>query len=107
MEPPCCAWYLCRAPTNLGWHQFPSSSIDDEFNDVLKMPSETRKTEKSKAYQKIEDYASRSPQFCNYFLSSVGTNSEVMAANLPKKQNKNSTKFKQYALYMYVHVMFG
>ena len=31
MEPPCCAWYLHRAPTNLGGHQFPGSSIDDEF----------------------------------------------------------------------------
>ena len=30
MEPPCCAWYLHRALTNLGWHQFPSSSIGDE-----------------------------------------------------------------------------
>ena len=31
-KPPCCASYLCRAPTNLSWHQFPSSSIADEFN---------------------------------------------------------------------------
>ena len=27
IEPHCCAWYLYRAPTNLWWHQFPSSSI--------------------------------------------------------------------------------
>ena len=32
MEPPCYTWYLRRASTNLGWHQFLSSSIGDEFN---------------------------------------------------------------------------
>ena len=31
-KPPCCASYLHRAPTNLSWHQFPRSSIPNEFN---------------------------------------------------------------------------
>ena len=31
MEPPWCAWYFRGASTNLWWHQFPSSSIDNEF----------------------------------------------------------------------------
>ena len=39
MEPPCCAWYLHRAPTNLGWHQLPSSSIiGDEFKYSYTVP---------------------------------------------------------------------
>ena len=35
MEPPRHAWYLHRALTNLGWHEFPSSSIGDEFKKFL------------------------------------------------------------------------
>ena len=31
MEPPCCALYFHRAPTNLWGHQFPNLSIDDDF----------------------------------------------------------------------------
>ena len=27
MEPPCCAWYFSRAPTNLWWLQFPSHQL--------------------------------------------------------------------------------
>ena len=30
-KPPCCASYLPGASTNPSWHQFPSSSIGDEF----------------------------------------------------------------------------
>ena len=26
-KPPCCASYLCRAPTNLSWHQFPLAHL--------------------------------------------------------------------------------
>ena len=28
-----CLIYLCRAPTNLSWHLFPTSSISDEFHN--------------------------------------------------------------------------
>ena len=27
MEPPCCAWYLCRALSNLWWHKFLNLTI--------------------------------------------------------------------------------
>ena len=73
------------------------------FNNVLKNKCLARleKLKKNNAYQKIEDNASRCPQFSNYFLSSVSTNSEMMASNLQKKKKekkkkKNSTKVNQY-----------
>ena len=44
MKPPCCSWYLHRAPTNLGWHQFPSSSIGDEFKQYYNMVTKIRES---------------------------------------------------------------
>ena len=37
MEPPCWALHFCQAPTNLWWHQFPSSFISHAFNSY-KLP---------------------------------------------------------------------
>ena len=34
-KPLCCALYLHGAPTDLSWHQFPSSSIGNEFNIII------------------------------------------------------------------------
>ena len=34
-KPSCCASYMDGAPTNLSWHQFPSSSNGDEFNEWI------------------------------------------------------------------------
>ena len=35
MEPPCCALYFCKALTKLQWHQFLSSTNDNEFNSTI------------------------------------------------------------------------
>ena len=66
------------------------------------MSSKTRKTEKEQVYQKVEDNASRCPQFSNYFLSSVSTNSEMMASNLPKKKKKKQHKGKPICTCIYM-----